>query len=184
MEMIYDIHFQNFRIETVGPRLGIMGPSGCGKTTLVRFLSGLHKAAGSFHFQNQSMTNIPPWERNFGYLPQEILLLPHLSVRENILFPHHARLDMQVLESLSISHLLERMPRNLSGGEKQRVGLARAISSQPSLLLLDEPFSALDRQTREEVITFLNTLKVPMVVVSHTESDLKRLNSHIISLSA
>ena len=182
MEMIFDIQFRNIQLSSAERRLGIMGPSGCGKSTLIRFLAGLLTEQGSFQFQQTSMIGIPAWERSFGYLPQDILLLPHLSVRDNITFPKNGRLDTKVLESLSITHLLERMPRNLSGGEKQRVGLARALSSNPSLLLLDEPLSSLDRKTKSQVIHFLNGLDVPMVVVSHEEADLKALNSHILSL--
>lgn len=181
MEMMFDIGFQDFKYVTSEKRLGLMGPSGCGKTTLIRFLSGLHSQSGRFFFQNKDMSVLPSWERSFGYLPQDVLLLPHLSVRQNILFPKNARLDLNVLEELSLADLLDRMPRNLSGGEKQRVGLARALSSRPSLLLLDEPMSSLDRKTKTQVLRFLNTLAVPMVVVSHDESDLKALNSHIYS---
>lgn len=180
--MMFDIQFRNLKFTGSERRLGIIGPSGCGKTTLVRFLSGLHDESGSFYFQNKLMTEVPAWERSFGYLPQDILLLPHLNVKENITFPRNAQLDLQVLDSLGIIHLLDRMPRNLSGGEKQRVGLARAICSQPTLLLLDEPFSSLDRKTKVQVITSLNTISTPMVVVSHDETDLKALNSHILSL--
>lgn len=182
MEVIFEINFPNLSASVNSNRLGIMGPSGCGKTTLIKTLCGLTNEVGVFKLQGQDLSGMPVWERKIGYVPQDLQLLPHLNVEDNILFPKHARLQTELLEHLRIAHLLKRMPRHLSGGEKQRVALARALSSDPQLLVLDEPFSSLDHLTKDRVIIFLNTLNIPMIIVSHVETELKTLNSHIISL--
>jgi molybdate transport system ATP-binding protein len=176
-------------ITSASLRLGIMGPSGCGKSSLARALAGINPHfQGEFKFKDKTFLNIPAWERNFGYLPQDIQLIPHLTVEENILFPLKSQLLEEVIEGLQITHLLNRMPRNLSGGEKQRVGLTRALCAHSDLLILDEPFSSLDSAMKSRVIEFLDGFtgkrSLPMIVISHGEEELKALNCTIVSLDS
>jgi ABC-type molybdate transport system ATPase subunit len=120
---------------------------------------------------------VPPWERRVGWAPQDVLLFPHLSVRENMAYAERARpADVEEMADLfRISHLLDRRPRNLSGGERQRVAVSRALLARPRLLLLDEPFSALDRPLRNTlahtVRDLLDRRGIPLVLVSHDEED-------------
>jgi ABC-type molybdate transport system ATPase subunit len=161
-------------------RLALIGPSGCGKSSLVKSLVGIgERAKGEFFFEDKNLMSLKSWERQVGYVPQDLLLLPHLSVTENLLYPKMSRRDDQVYAALKISHLLERMPRNLSGGEKQRVALARALTSQPKLLVLDEPFSSLDHRIKEEIMTFVDeytsTHQLPIIFISHEDKEIEQL---------
>lgn len=173
--------------------LAFAGPSGAGKTTLLRVLAGLdRRAEGRVAALGETWQApgvfVPAWARGVGWVPQEASLFPHLSVRENLLFGSArgpapgasggvvpaARLD-EVAAALQVAALLDRAPRNLSGGERQRVALGRALLSAPRLLLLDEPFSALDRALRLEVARALAAWcaehALPTVLVSHDERD-------------
>ncbi|MBA2406090.1 MAG: ATP-binding cassette domain-containing protein [Bdellovibrionales bacterium] len=180
---------KDIEINSISSRLGIMGPSGCGKSSLARSLVGIDFfSEGEIKFKNLSYSKVKPWERNFAYLPQNLMLLPHLTVKENILFPKNSTLVDEVLNGFEINHLLKRMPRNLSGGEKQRVALSRALCSKSALLILDEPFSSLDIKSKESAIGFLNDyaskINLPMIVISHGEEELKALNCEIVSLDS
>ena len=180
---------KQININSANMRLGIMGPSGCGKSSLARAVAGINpQFQGDFKFKNRSYLNIPAWERSFGYLPQDIQLFPHLTVEENILFPLKSQLLEEVINGLQIKHLMNRMPRNLSGGEKQRVGLTRALCALSDLLILDEPFSSLDSVMKARAIEFLdgftNNQKLPLIVISHREDELKALNCSIVSLDS
>jgi ABC-type molybdate transport system ATPase subunit len=171
-------------VQSKSSRLGIMGASGCGKSSFVKALAGINtEFRGEFKFHNQNINSLAPWERNFSFLPQTIQLLPHLNVQENLLFPKNSSLNDEVISGLEIRHLLDRMPRNLSGGEKQRVGLARALCFDSKLLILDEPFSSLDTKTKSRCLAFLDkyTLRqnIPMLVVSHQADELLSLNCQI-----
>lgn len=117
-----------------------------------------------------------PWERGVGWVPQEYLLFPHLRVRDNLSFAGASSPEVQaVSELLMIDHLLGRRPRSLSGGEQQRVALGRALLAQPRILLLDEPFSALDRPLRSQVASrlrdYLRQKGLLLLLVSHDEAD-------------
>lgn len=138
--------------------LAILGRSGCGKTTLLKAIAGLHPiAAGRIVIGGREVTHLPPQDRGVVYLYQEPLLFPHLSVFENIAFGLHIRkvasdvIDRRVAQmvaSLELDGHAEKMPDRLSGGQRQRVAFGRALVVNPSVLLLDEPFSNLDAETR------------------------------------
>ena len=139
----------------------ILGPTGAGKTVLLESIAGLYPVRGGQIWLNgREITNLEPEKRGIGMVYQDYVLFPHLSVKENVVFglrlrrlPRHeieATLGW-LTELLGISHLLERKPDTLSGGESQKVALARALSVKPEVLLLDEPLSALDPETREDI---------------------------------
>jgi molybdate transport system ATP-binding protein len=174
----------------------IFGPSGCGKTTVVRCLAGLQHLPGSSCtingeiWQDRSVFRLPH-QRPIGYVFQEASLFSHLSVRRNLLYgasrrgsgPDTIAFD-EVIALLGLGQLLERAPHNLSGGERQRVAIGRALLSQPKLLLMDEPLSALDRQTKSEILPFLERLherlSLPVIYVSHDIAEIERLADHLV----
>jgi molybdate transport system ATP-binding protein len=167
--------------------VAIVGPSGSGKSTLLRVLAGLEPGAeGHVSFGDEvwldsdSGVHTPAWERRVGWVPQDALLFPHLSLRENLTYAGASQADVEKMaESLLLSGLLDRRPRFLSGGERQRVALGRALLSVPRMLLLDEPFSALDRPLRSEIAAmvraFCRDSGTPIVLVSHDEHDAELL---------
>ena len=146
----------------------VLGPTGAGKTVLLECIAGLHKLdAGAIFINGQDVSALPPESRHVSYVPQDYVLFPHLSVFENIAFSLRLRrwsrteIDQRVhslAEMLGISHLLDRRPRTLSGGEQQRTAIARALAPHPTALLLDEPLSALDENTRVQIADELRTL--------------------------
>ena len=139
----------------------ILGPTGAGKTVLLESIAGLYPVKkGEIWLNGKEITNLEPEKRGIGVVYQDYVLFPHLSVKENIAFGLRLKgLPRQEIEAtigwlvelLNISHLLERKPDTLSGGESQKVALARALSVKPEVLLLDEPLSALDPETREDI---------------------------------
>jgi len=160
----------------------LLGKTGCGKTLLLESTCGLRPcASGTIRINGQDMTHALPRERNIGYVPQEGALFAHLSVRENIAFPLRmtkcTRMEIsrrvgEFAEMLNIAGLLDRRIKGLSGGERQRVALARALIRKPSVLLLDEPVSALDESTRDSVCRVLlrvqRELSIPVIHVCHS----------------
>jgi len=176
----------------------VFGPSGCGKTTVARCLAGLQYLPGSFCAIDGEIWQDPTsfrrtHQRPVGYVFQEASLFSHLSVKRNLLYgaprdvdaqrPQRIDLD-EVIELLGLARLLERSPHNLSGGERQRVAIGRALLSQPKLLLMDEPLSALDRTTKSEILPFLERLharlSLPVFYISHDMSEIERLADHLI----
>lgn len=147
----------------------LMGPTGSGKSLLVKAICGIIPIQkGSIHIDGKDVTNLEPGRRQVGYVPQNSSLFPHLSVECNILFPLKIRKVSKkdalkktapIIDALNISSLLERSTLNLSGGEQQKVALARALSFNPRLLILDEPVSALDEPTRCEICGLLKTIQ-------------------------
>ena len=140
----------------------LLGPSGCGKSTLLRVLAGLEDAtSGRIELAGRDVARLPPAARGISMVFQSYALFPHLSVAENIVFGLRARRVpaaeraarlAQAAELVGLGKLLERRPAQLSGGQQQRVALARALAPSPKLLLLDEPFSSLDAETRGRLV--------------------------------
>ena len=181
----------------------LFGPSGCGKTTILRCMAGLQRLDGSLivagHTWQDSKSEIfrAPHERPVGYVFQEASLFAHLSVRANLLFGHRRalkagtreeiRLD-DVVDLLGLAPLLARAPAALSGGERQRVAVGRALLSQPRLLLMDEPLSALDRFTKDEILPYFEALherlSIPVIYVSHDIIEIERLADTLVLLEA
>jgi molybdate transport system ATP-binding protein len=183
--------------------LVVFGPSGAGKTTFLDCLAGLQRPdegridlGGRVLFDSRQRINIPPQNRRIGYVFQNYALFPHLTVKENVMYGlrgrckcegHRYRLSvLQVLEALRIVHLQDRYPAHLSGGEQQRVALARALMVEPDLLLLDEPWCALDDHTRgavqEEVVRLQCCWQIPFVLVTHDRREAEMLGRQILYL--
>lgn len=177
----------------------IFGPSGCGKTTVLRCIAGLTRLAGSCRVAGETWQDAatfrPPHRRPVGYVFQEASLFPHLSVRANLLYGVRGRMPADaairfddVVDLLGLSPLLSRAPHNLSGGERQRVAIGRALLSQPRLLLMDEPLSALDRDTKDEILPFLErlhlALSLPVLYVTHDMREVERLADHLVLMRA
>jgi molybdate transport system ATP-binding protein len=180
----------------------LFGPSGCGKTTVLRCMAGLSRLTGRLKVADEiwqddaTGTFLKPHQRRVGYVFQEASLFPHLSVRSNLLYgarragkdggPKPLSLD-DAVSLLGIGPLLERAPNVLSGGERQRVAIGRALLSRPRLLLMDEPLSALDRPTKEEILPYLEalheSLSIPIVYVSHDIGEVERLADTLVLLS-
>ncbi|MEW6698142.1 MAG: ATP-binding cassette domain-containing protein [Bacillota bacterium] len=194
-------HFTlNIKLQVKNEILVLWGHSGAGKTTILHCLAGLAKpSSGLIRLNDQVLyssednTNLSPQVRNVGYLFQDYALFPHMTVRQNVIYGLKAKriskssIDpVELLNSFGVGHLIDRYPRRLSGGEKQRVALARALAVQPKLLLLDEPFSALDKGTREslrqEVKKLHSQWQIPFILVTHDEEDASYLGDRLISL--
>ncbi len=201
----FDVARQEFRLQvdldvpTAGVT-AVFGPSGSGKTTLLRCLSGLERSPSGYMrlgdavWQDESRGIYTPITRRaVGYVFQEPRLFPHLCVRSNLRFglertpPAERKLTLRrVAEILDITHLLDRRPHTLSGGEKQRVAIGRALLTSPRLLLLDEPLTGLDRPRKQEILAFITRVRreldVPMVYVSHAVGEIVRLADRVVLL--
>ncbi|EDM24554.1 ATP-binding cassette domain-containing protein [Caminibacter mediatlanticus] len=153
----------------------LLGKTGSGKTLLLESIAGFHKIKGKIYFNNKDITNLPPEKRDFGFVYQDFALFPNMNVEENIKFSEKFKKVKdnfnEIVEFLDIKHLLNRNINNLSGGEKQRVAIARAIYSNPKLLLLDEPLSAIDPTFRNEIMKKLKEINkkysIPIIHVTH-----------------
>ncbi|WP_290597469.1 MULTISPECIES: ABC transporter ATP-binding protein [unclassified Archaeoglobus] len=172
-----------------GEVVAIFGPNGCGKTTLLETIAGFYKPThGRIIINGRDVTREPPENRNVGYVPQDLLLLPHLTVVDNIKFATRNRISESRIAELtrmfSIDKLLNRFPRTLSGGEKQRVAIVRAIARNPDILLLDEPFSSVDHSTKlelqEKFRKIYRTLNIPVIHVTHDLDEAEYLADRVI----
>ena len=185
-----------------GEFLALLGPSGSGKTTLLRVLAGLEFAeSGEVRFDGRTMDTLPARERGVGFVFQHYALFGHMTVTRNVAFgleirprdrrPNAAEIRRRVGELLSllgISELGNRYPAQISGGQRQRVALARALAIEPGLLLLDEPFGALDAQVRKNLRVWLRELHVRLrltsVFVTHDQSEALEMADRVAVLSA
>jgi molybdate transport system ATP-binding protein len=193
-----DIHFRVGRGLTV-----LFGRSGAGKTSVVNAIAGLLRPRrgrividGSMVLDTNCGLCVPTYRRRIGYVFQEGRLFPHLTVRQNLLFgrrflPARERrvADFHgVVDLLGIAALLDRRPGRLSGGEKQRVAIGRALLAGPRLLLMDEPLASLDAERKDEILPYLERLRdeaeVPIVYVSHSVAEVTRLATTIVLISA
>lgn len=186
------------RLESAAPILAVVGPSGAGKSTFLRIVAGVEPRAkglvrfgGSTWLDSRTGVRVAPWHRPVGWVPQDAILFPHRNVLGNLEFGMRRANDddpvAEVAALMRIEHLLDRMPSRLSGGERQRVALGRALLAAPELLLLDEPFSALDRPLRREirqaVAGWAARHGTRAILVSHDEEDARSLAGEIHSLA-
>jgi molybdate/tungstate transport system ATP-binding protein len=174
----------------------LMGKSGCGKTTILEAIAGLRlPTAGTITLAGRDVTHVRPRARLVGYVPQDGALFGTMTVRENLAFALDVRGDAgDVMEKrvaelagwLELTHLLDRKPYFLSGGEKHRVALGRALASRPPVLLLDEPLGSLDDDTRDHLIGLLGRLRdgreVTVLHVTHSRAEADRLGDLVIRL--
>jgi ABC-type sugar transport system ATPase subunit len=176
----------------------LIGPSGSGKTSVLKILLGLEDCPNlSWKFGNEDLATIPSPDRRIGVVYQNYELFPHLTAKENILFAAKARkMNTSEAESklshlskkLQIQSILDKKSRVFSGGEKQRVALARALIANPRMLFLDEPFSALDEELRQEarvlVRDLINEAGIPALLITHDERDLQVLANNVTKIRA
>ena len=170
----------------------LLGPSGGGKSTLLQVIAGLLPCTGEIFFNGNRVDGLPPYRRRVGYLFQDLLLFPHLTVRKNLLLAMaHLKLEPRaalektdaLLQRFRIPNLADRYPSQMSGGEKQRAALARAIATDPRILLLDEPFSSLDtenaKRLRIELKNHQRQLKITTIFVTHNWEEARLLADRI-----
>ncbi|MFC5411837.1 sulfate/molybdate ABC transporter ATP-binding protein [Larkinella bovis] len=179
-----------------GSLTGLFGPSGAGKTTLLRILAGLTKPEqGLIQIENQlwldteKRIDLPTQQRKVGMVFQDAALFPNMTVRQNVQYAAQNRRDPivdELLELVGLTSLADRKPATLSGGQRQRVALIRALARRPQVLLLDEPFSALDRNTRDHLLAELVNLHrrfgTTTVLVSHQLDEIQRVADQVIEL--
>lgn len=193
-EVLHDV---NLTVNS-GEMMALLGPSGSGKTTLLRIIAGLeHQTEGKICFAGQDVSRLHARERKVGFVFQHYALFRHMTVFENITFglsvlprrerPNKAAIDKkvtQLLEMIQLPHLAQRYPAQLSGGQKQRVALARALAVEPQILLLDEPFGALDAKVRTELRSWLrelhSELKFTSVFVTHDQQEAMEVADRIV----
>lgn len=177
----------------------LFGPSGCGKTTLLRCVAGLHRMPGSLRVGAKTWQDddgrlfVAPHQRSVGYVFQEASLFPHLSVRKNLEYglsrisarARRVTFD-DAVDLLGLSDMLPLRPDHLSGGQRQRVAIARALLTSPSQLLMYEPLASLDRQSKFEILPYLerlhDELAMPALYVSHAADEVARLADHLVLL--
>lgn len=177
----------------------LFGPSGCGKTTVLRCVAGLQRVADGYlaidgEVWQDARTFRPVHRRAIGYVFQEPSLFAHLSVRSNLAYGLKRTRTTPVIgfdevaALLGLGHLLDRAPAQLSGGERHRVAIGRALLSQPRLLLMDEPLSGLDTLAKQEILPYLErlhgSLSIPVLYVSHDIAEVERLADHLVLMAS
>lgn len=172
-----------------GERMAIIGASGCGKSTILRIIAGLETPqAGDVYINDERMNGTPTEARNIGFMFQEYALFPHMTVYQNI--KYGLKQDngkvAEIAEVVGIEEYLERYPHELSGGQRQRVALARSVVYEPSVLLLDEPFSNLDTELKDHIrldlLEILKKLQITTILVTHDKEDANVLADKVVSL--
>ena len=179
----------------------LFGPSGSGKTTTLRIIAGVATpdqgriiVGDQTYFDSQARIDLSVQKRRVGYVFQDYALFPHLTAEQNVVYgikEKAARLRREqalaMLTLLKIEHLKNRYPENMSGGEQQRVALARALASDPAVVLLDEPLSAVDVETRsgllDEVVSAQGRVGIPFIYVTHNTAEAIRLGTHAVVLA-
>ncbi|GEQ75571.1 sulfate/thiosulfate import ATP-binding protein CysA [Comamonas testosteroni] len=184
-----------------GELIALLGPSGCGKTTLLRIIAGLETAdVGSIHFSGEDTTDVHVRDRNVGFVFQHYALFRHMTVFENVAFglrvkprkerPSEAVIKekvMKLLKLVQLDWIAERYPSQLSGGQRQRIALARALAVEPKVLLLDEPFGALDAKVRKELRRWLrqlhDELHVTSIFVTHDQEEALEVADRVVVIN-
>jgi iron(III) transport system ATP-binding protein len=179
-----------------GELVALLGPSGCGKTTSLRLIAGLDRGEGTISIDGVLVSGgarpVPPESRGVGLVFQDSVLFPHLDVGSNVAYglkgPDRDAATLRMLELLGIAHLARRMPHEISGGEQQRAALARTLATQPSLVLLDEPFAHLDASLRErvrdEMLAALRRTGTSALLVTHDQSEALAIADRLIVMNA
>jgi molybdate/tungstate transport system ATP-binding protein len=196
------IHLGRFALDSVHFEIGrgeyavLMGKTGSGKTTILEAVCGLRPVvSGVIRLHGRNVCGLKPAQRGIGYVPQDGALFSTMTVRENLAFAlvvrkwSRAAIDERVSELadlLGVAHLLDRRPQGLSGGESQRIALGRALAASPGVLCLDEPLSALDDATREEMYSLLKSVRqrtgVTALHVTHSLAEAERLADRVLIL--
>ena len=186
----------NLRVKTkieFGSFVALMGESGAGKSTLLRVVAGLEYADGIVKFGDKywldKTKNIPVQKRDIGFVFQDFALFENMSIKEHLSFvSRDKKLANELLKEFNLEEISDLYPRELSGGQKQRVAICRALVTKPKLLLMDEPFSALDHKLKLKVQSFLKKFvlnnKITTIMVTHDRADLFRLADRVIELKA
>ena len=197
IKLDFVVHQGTFRLtfrECVQARaIALYGPSGAGKTTVLETIAGLRRPVaglieidGRILFSSERHLDLPAEARRVGYVPQDIALFPHMNVRRNIFYGQSKRVALVPDTVMEISALLDRNVAGLSGGERQRVASARALLSEPQLLLLDEPLAAVGHSLKERILPYVerdrHELNTPLIYVSHSLDEVNRVSDHVIIL--
>lgn len=173
-------------IDFEAPTTALYGPSGAGKTSVLELIAGLRTPrSGTIFVNGRDVTALPPRVRRVGYVPQDDALFPHMTVRQNI--DYGAREESAaVIDVLEIAPLLQRRVQQLSGGERKRVALARALVTRPELLLLDEPLAGVDIALRDRVLQYLERVRaefpIPTIYVTHQREEVQAICEEMIVL--
>lgn len=181
-----------------GSLVALLGPSGCGKTTLLRLIAGLvEPTQGTIRVRDRDVTNVPAHKRDVGLVFQNYALFPHMTVWQNVAFglrmrgmakPEIRKLVGETLDIVQLGQLAERLPAQLSGGQQQRVAVARALVLKPTVLLLDEPFAALDKTLRDQMQIELRNLQrrlgITSIFVTHDQSEALTIADRIAVMNA
>ena len=195
-----DFHL-DVRFSAEAPIVGLFGRSGSGKTSIVNAIAGIAmpergsiRVNDAILFDAEQRIDVPPESRRIGYVFQDGLLFPHMDVQANLTYgqrfrdPRDRFIDeARVVELLGLGGLLQRKPRTLSGGEKQRVAIGRALLAQPRILLMDEPLASLDAARKSEILDYIERLRdelsIPIFYVSHSVAEMTRLADAVVVLS-